>query len=260
MAKIIRQILSPLMPKKVTILLVLFISCSIYSNAQSMTSRDLLNNLVPHWVFLEELRDDLSKSTHAKYTASLEQAYSFIQLELKDEEEQVFLQIRYQIQSETKLSLYSFYCDNENIAAKLEEKAKELLVNFEWDSPAKKIFPLSQEQILYLEIADRIAKVGNDISAYPSYYSALILTSGFIKLEQINGRNSRSIDHKDSYFLRDLYFLIPLKDKAIKKDAFIDLYFIGAMEILFQDSSAKSQRGTGDEILLQLKKEIKNYK
>lgn len=225
-----------------------------------MTSRNLLNNLVPHWAFLEELRDDLSKSTHAKYTASLEQAYTFIQLELKDDEAQVFLQIRYQIQSETKLSLYSFYCDNENIEAELEEKAKELLINFEWSSSAKKVFPLTKEQILYLEIADRIARVGNDISAYPSYYSALKLTSHFIKLEQINGRNSRSIDHKDSYFLRDLHFLIPLKEETIKKGAFVEPYLIGAMEVLFQDSSAKSQRETGNKIMLQLKEEIKNYK
>jgi hypothetical protein len=270
------------MLKKASLLFFLFLLLSTYSKAQSMTSRNLLNNVVPHWSFLEQLREDLYVSTGTKYTAVLEQSYSFIQLELRDNEEQLFLQIRYQIKSGNKLTLYSFYCDKEDIAVELETQAKRLLAIFEWntslshsnhpsklevhnkqveDSTTKNEFKLTDEQITYLEIADRIAAVGDDISTYPSFYNTFTLTADFIKLAQINDRNSRSIDHKDSYFMRDLYFTISLKQKAKKQNApKVDCYFIGEMEVLFQDSSAKSQRETGDRIMLQLKEEIKNYK
>lgn len=279
------------MLKKVSHLFFLFLLLSTYSKAQSMTSRNLLNNLVPHWAFLEQLREDLYESTGTKYTAVLEQSYNFIQLELRDNEEQLFLQIRYQIKSGNKLTLYSFYCDKEDIAVELEVQAKRLLANFEWntslshsshpsklrwtfttsklevhnkqveDSTTKNEFKLTDEQITYLEIADRIAAVGDDIFTYPSFYNTFTLTADFIKLAQINDRNSRSIDHKDSYFMRDLYFTISLKQEAKKQNApKVDCYFIGAMEVLLQDSSAKFQRETGNKIMLQLKEEIKNYK
>jgi hypothetical protein len=228
-----------------------------------MTSRTLLNNLEPYWVFLGQLNIELSESTGTKYTSKLQQAYSFIILELEDEDHQQFLQIRYQIQSKNKLSIYDLYCDDKKIEAKLEAKANQLLVNFEWNTPAKQEFELKDKQVLYLEIADRIAAVGNDIFAEPSFYSLVTLTANAIKLDQINGQNSRSIDHKDSYFLRELSFSIPLKDQTDKteksKAVLIDGYLIGDMEILFGDSSAKSQRATGDQIRLQLQEEIKNY-
>lgn len=249
------------MLKKATILFFLVLIFSTYSSAQSMTSRNLLNNLVPYWEFLEGLRTDLSESTDIAYTSVLQQAYSFIQLELRDEEGQLFLQLKYQIQSDSTLALYSFYCDNKNIAAQLETQAKKLLTHFEWHTPSKNNFKLTDKQIQYLEIADRIAAVGNDIFADPSFYNLFILKADLIKLEQINRRNSRSIDHKESYFLRDLYFLIPLKDKKdSQKTAKINHSFIGDLEIYFGDSSAKSQRGTGDKIQLQLEEELKNYR
>ncbi|MBL4649841.1 MAG: hypothetical protein JKY03_08920 [Aureispira sp.] len=263
---------------KNALLFFIFLLISTYSKAQPMTSRNLLNNLAPHWAFLEQLREDLQESTSTKYTATLEQSYSFIQLELRDGDNQLFLQIRYQIKSENKLTLYSFYCDQEDIRVELEAQVKELLVNLEWNqssqkpntqvdnSTTKSAFKLTDEQILYLEIADRIAAVGNDISTSPSFYNTLTLTANFIKLEHVNRRNSRSINHKDSYFMRDLYFIIPLREKEQNKrknptlEIRIGSYFIGAMEVLFQDNSAKSKRETGDKIMLQLKEEIKNYK
>jgi hypothetical protein len=231
----------------------------------------LLNNVAPYWTFLEQLRGDLSESTNTKYTARLEQAYTFIILELRDNEDQLFLEIKYRFKSEDKLSLYSFYCDNKKVKHEIELRAKQLLTNFKWvnasskerkDSIITNEFKLTKEQIHYLEIADRIAMIGNDIYTYPSFYNSLILTDDFIKLVHINDRNSRSIDHKDNYFLRDLYFTIPLKEKGIKKSNGFDLdnYFIGHMKISFQDHSVKSLRATGDQIMLQIKEEIKNYK
>lgn len=246
--------------KKAIFLFILSLLSFMYSNAQSMTSRNLLDNLAPHWVFLEDLREELFASTKMEYVAVLEQAYSFIQLELRDEDGQLFLQIKYQMRSENSLSLYSFYCDNKNMATQLEDQAKKQLENFEWKVPSKSKFQLSNNQIQYLEIADRIATFGDDISTNPSFYTKLLLTANVIQLEQINRRNSRSIDHKNSYFLRDLYFVIPLKDaNEGKKASKIGAHFIGDLEIRFQDSSAKSQRATGDKIMLQIKEEVKNY-
>ena len=247
--------------KKTGLIFFILFSLSTYSHAQSMTSRALLNNLEPYWVFLEQLKVELSESTGAKYTSKLQQAYSFIILELEDEEEQQFLQIRYQIQSKNKLSIYDFHCDDKKIAAKLEAKAKQLLVGFEWTTPAKQEFKLTDKEVLYLEIADRIAAVGDDVFADPSFYSLVTLTADFVKLEQVNQQNSRSIDHKDSYFLRDLSFLISIKGKnETLKSSKMNLYFIGDMEIRFEDSSAASRRATGDKIRLQLQEEIRNYK
>lgn len=257
------------MLQKITSLCFLLFILYTSSNAQSITSLNLLNNITSHWEFLEQLRDDLSESTNTKYTARLEQSYTFIILELRNEEDQSFLEIKYRFKSEKELTLYSFYCDNKEIAHEIELRAKQLLTSFKWSNKASKEvdnsiitneFKLTKEQIHYLEIADRIAMVGNDIYTYPSFYNSFILTDHFIKLVHINDRNSRSIDHKDNYFLRDLYFFIPLNDNTIKKDTYIDSYFIGAMEVLFQDNSTKPQKATGNQIILQIKEEIENYK
>jgi len=249
------------MLKKVAIFYIIILSFSTYSKAQSMTSRTLLNNLEPFWGFLESLRKNTQESTGKKYTSHLEQSYSFIQLELRDTEQLLLLQVRYQLQHPPKLDIYSFYCDDKKLSKKLKTQCRKMVGDFEWNNTPSTTFILSEQQSQYFEIADRIASLANDINATPTCYGAVIITSESIKLEQINRWNSKSLDHKDSYFMRDLYFVIPLikNDTKEKTHHSFGSYYIGTMEVFFQDGSAKKQRTIGDKIMMQLEKEIENY-
>ena len=247
--------------KKITILCIIMLGFSTCFKAQSMNSKTLLNNLEPFWVLLENLRTDLEKNTGHQYTSSLEQSYGFIQLDLIDAKQQLFLRVRYQLQHPKKLSLHSVYCRDENKSKQFNNDINRVLGDFEWHSNPDSDFKLTAKQTEYLALADRIAALGNDINATPSHYGSVTITSDFIQLTQINRRNSRSLDHKDSYCMRDLYFVIPLKkNNEAKEKLKIGSYYLGEMEVYFQDVSAKTQRTTGDKIMAQLKEEIKNYK
>ncbi len=245
---------------KNAVLFAILFCLSTFVKAQSLSSKTLLNNLEPFWVLLEDLREDLEKLTHKEYTSSLEQSYHFIQLELRDSAQQLFLQIKYQIQFPKKIARYSFYCQDKNIPDQFEVHSNQMIGAFEWDSIPKDTFKLSTKQTQHLEIADRIAALGNDLGATPSDYESVIITSTFIKLKQSNSKNSKSLDHKDSYFLRDLYFIVPLNESINKKEhSLIKAYYIGDMKVFFYDGSAKSQKITGDKIKAQLENEIKRY-
>ena len=186
-----------------------------------------------------------------KYEATLEQSYSFIELELKDSANQLFLNISYKIEHPGTLILSGLYCSDNKLVRKLKLKANQLLGEFKWDSVPKTTFDLGEKQIEYLQIADRIAAFGNDLSATPTDFRNVVVTSNFIKLDQSNYWNSRSLDHKDSYLLRDLYFYVPLNDAAIKvkNDKLVfGSYFIGDMVVIFSNGSADSQKEIGNEI------------
>jgi hypothetical protein len=243
------------------LLIFLFVVGPSVGNSQSLSSRALLNNLEPSWVFIEELRSNLEKETGNTFKSSIEQGYDFIGFELKDSTNQLFLQIHCKIKHPGELVLEKLYCVDKNLSNKLKKETKEITGPFQWDSLPKKTFKLNQEVIKYLEIADRIAAFGNDLSARPTDYRSVTITKNEIKLDQSNHMNSRSLDHKDSYLLRDLIFLIPLENRNKKGSdkIVIGSYFIGDMEIIFNDGSAKSQKYTGDKISKQLELEIKHF-
>lgn len=247
------------MLKRLSICLFVAFIFSMQCNAQAMTSRTLLNNLEPFWFSLETLRKNILETTGNEYTSTLQQSYGFIILELRNAEQQLFLQVKFQIQFPKKLTCYSFYCEEKNMATKIKAYTDQLAGDFEWNESPESTFKLTPQQIQYLEMADRIASPGNDINATPSSYGSVIITSEFIKFEQINHMNSTSLDHKDSYSLRDLYFIIPLKGTSKRRhDLKIGSYYLGEMEVFFQDGSAKTQRATGDQIMIQLREAIKN--
>ncbi|WP_158655294.1 hypothetical protein [Flavivirga eckloniae] len=169
----------------------------------------------------------------------------------------MFLQVEYGIQFPEKLIRYNFYCADKKIFTRLEADADPMVGTFEWASNPKNTFELSTKQIEYLQIADRIRSIGNDRDARQS----IIITSTFIKLNQSNHMNSRSLDHKDSYVLRDLYIIIPLKERNKKEDPkVVGSNYIGDMEIILNDRSAESQRTTGDKIRIAIENEIIKYK
>lgn len=250
------------MLQKLLTLGVLTLAFSFTGSSQQLSSQTLLNKLHPFWEAIEEIREEVTEKKGVHYVSLLEQSYDFITLILQDSSGQLFLEIKYQLKSQNMLVQTNFYCADEELRKKVLAKAKKMEGKFDWNNPAKTTFNLSSDQILYLQIADRIASKGNDISARPSDYGRLLLSSKWIKLTQSNHWNSKSLDHKDSYYMRDLSILIPL-EKVAESDPnpiSIDLYQIGAMQVHFVDGSAKSSRGTGDEILAQIKKEMEDFK
>jgi hypothetical protein len=117
---------------------------------------------------------------------------------------------------------------------------------------------LSLKQIEYLQIADRIRTLDH----HRGVRENVTITSTFIKLNQTNHWNARSLDHKDSYLLRNLDFIVPLKRNINKKEdpREVGSKYIGDIEVIFNDRSAKSRRSTGDKIKIQIENEIKKYK
>jgi hypothetical protein len=102
----------------------------------------------------------------------------------------------------------------------------------------------------YITIADTIAKEAYLYSSGDDYrpgnFSEIMVDDDIITLRQINRHNSRSIDHKDNYTMRDLEFLIPL-NTVILKPSFED-ECIGNMVIRFSDRSSTKNKQAGDQI------------
>ena len=245
---------------KRSLLLILIFCFSTFSKTQSITSKTLLNNLKPFWSFLEEQRQNATQLTGNEYEAILEQSYNFIELELRDSTG-VFLSIEYKIEYQNNLMLHRFYCTDKKVSAKLKSKAGKMTGTFKWDSIPQDTFKLNEKQIEYLQIADRIAALGNDFSALPGDYESVVITSDFIQLNQSNHMHSRSLDHKDRYFLRDLHFIIPWQVDFNKNEDFkiVGSHYIGDMKIIFDDSSAKAMRTVGDRISKQIEIESEKY-
>lgn len=239
-----------------------FLILPFFCNAQLMSSRRLLNNLAPFWELVEELRQNTEKNSGKKYQSVLMHTNNFFELKLIDNQKNVFLEVIYKQEFPYKLSLYRFYCADKKITPKLKNEVLKKVGKFEWESAFDVTFTLTEEQIEYLEIADRIASLGNDTNNQPSFYESVQITSDFIKLNQPNYLNSESIDHKNNFYLRDLYFKIPLhKKKATNERSLnpLENFYIGNMKIFFTDTSSKQNQNTGNLIKNQIRLEINQY-
>jgi hypothetical protein len=111
----------------------------------------------------------------------------------------------------------------------------------------------------YLTIAESIARCayhctsGDDYR--PGYFSEIIVTRESITLQQINHMHARSLDHKNSYSLRDLEFFIPVGPSPEDKLPLLSDDHIGTMHIMFSDRSSGSNRTCGDRILEKIAEE-----
>lgn len=127
---------------------------------------------------------------------------------------------------------------------------KESQEGFAWDTRAKENL-YNKEILRYLSIADEIAKKGYLCDAgdnySPGYFSKIIVTDSSIVLEQVNRWNSKSLDHKKDYHMRDLEFHIPLREANENKSGLPD-YLIGQMLIHFTDHSSENNKNCGDGI------------
>lgn len=246
-----------------SIVIIAFCLFSFIGYSQSISSKQVLQKLGPYWDFADNIRKQIEDTSKYEWQTVIEQSYGFIIVEIR-RDYSIFLRVEYQVQQK-EMKIYNFYCAEKKLEKRMKKKCQILEKPFDWNDVSNSYFKFSKEIENYLEIADRIAAKGNDISARPSDFGRIILRSDYIKLSQNNHWNSRSLDHKDSYFMRDLSFKIKFADpskehpKKDKNIIAIGQYFIGFMEINFNDGSAKSQQGTGDEILAQLKKEVQSF-
>lgn len=236
---------------------ILLLSFTIIGKAQTLSTRDVLNNLHPFWEFLENQREDIEAVKGIELTASLELSNTYIKLELNDATDQLFYRVQYQIESPMELTRSSFYCADSQLSTKLEAPTNNIIEFFSWDSISENTFPLSSQQIDYLEIAERIT--AND--DHHGVRETLTLTTETIHISRSNHWNAKSLDHKDSYYLTDLDFIIPLKEALHKEGAPLTMgsQHIGDMEIIFYDGSAESQQTYGDNITESIADEKEKY-
>jgi hypothetical protein len=117
----------------------------------------------------------------------------------------------------------------------------------------------------YLTIAESIATcaylctAGDDYR--PGYFSEITVEAEGITLSQVNRMNSRSLDHKQNYALRDLKIFIPLKPLPEHNSRLqLDEHSIGSMRIHFSDLSSPNNRKCGDRILGKIEEERVRFK
>jgi hypothetical protein len=154
----------------------------------------------------------------------------------------------------------------------LESKIKNLILSkspnqgYGWDTGINTSH-YNPETERYVTIADEIAKQGYRCSSgddfRPGYFSEISVTGDAIILKQINHYNSRSINHKDDYHMRDLEFYIPLKRIDHEKKSpnlRSNSYQIGDMAIVFSDRSSEKNKACGNEVLNKIREEALVFK
>jgi len=227
-----------------------------------MNTIEFLHALHPYLILLTAIATNSKERTGSEMIKTISLSYSNIKLRLevqdkKDADSNLYLLASFQIDQE-KVLLTDVYCKDTEKRKEFEEAIRSqmppsaFLQSFTLEED-----PFSKEVIHYLTIADAIAKQaylcssGDDYR--PGYFSEIILEENRIVLRQINRHNSRSVDHKQDYHLRDLEFFIPLNDVA-EKLSFQDEQ-IGAMRIHFSDGSSKNNKQCGDRIQKKINEE-----
>jgi hypothetical protein len=216
-----------------------------------MNSLAIINGLHPYLQLLHDLeakeliRYSNNDERESLFFKSVSLRYSTITIKLNHGVTgQQFLIGNLEIKDQT-VSINNLYCEDEVVKGYVLQHAPKKF-------PAKQgtfIFDPDIQQ--YLSIADEIAKEGYLRSTgddyRPGYYSESIVETDKIILKQVNHWNSRSIDHKNDYHLRDLSFIIPLNDEVILPSRFNEQK-IGNMRIDFSDRSSVNNKSVGEAI------------
>jgi hypothetical protein len=191
---------------------------------------------------------------------SISLSYSTLQIQIHQLNELYF---QYTLQQGETLKVVPsdcYYHDQQKIET-LKRHFELLTVYSVGDSSGKTPgnFTYTEELNAYLTIAESIATsaylctAGDDYR--PGYFSEITVKSEGIMLNQINYMNSRSLDHKKNYSLRDLKIFIPLKPLPEHRSRQMDEYYIGTMRIHFSDRSSQNNRTCGDRILEKIEEE-----
>ncbi|WP_018343236.1 hypothetical protein [Cytophaga aurantiaca] len=231
-----------------------------------MTALEIVHILQPYQEYLIQLQGlEAKQQPQYEYSYSASLSYTFITLKLfrgaKDStDKSLHIQIVFRIENNKIVFAEIFHTDKINIFPLTEEiKSNVLLHNVSFAAPQKTDKYLSDEITTSLATADRISQHGINMhsgdSYWPGNYSKINLTQDVIRLEQVNHMNSRSLNHKDDYSLRDLVFQIPIQNTVTLKQSYDDV-FIGKMLISFSDRSTQNNREAGNAIQEQIKSEL----
>ncbi|MFL5729128.1 MAG: hypothetical protein ACJ75J_06520, partial [Cytophagaceae bacterium] len=251
-------------------IIILFFSPEAHT--QSMKTVDILAKLNLYQDLLKEMQQQelvylQARNKDIRLSKVLSVEYSFITLELmsstKEEDSgQLYCSVRFELTDQGTI-LNEVFCEEESRKLELEKRIKKnkALYRFILNDKSNESFPYSPTIFRYLNIADTIAVKamhcarGDDYR--PGFYSKIEITDEFIVLSQINHMNSRSLEHKENYSLRDLEFIIPLT--GIAKDPSRYDYQIGEMLVEFSDRSSSSYKSCGAHIKEQMEQEKKAY-
>jgi len=230
-----------------------------------MHTADILNNLFTYLLELQAIqRKKAAAMPESIFTYSLSISYDQIQLELfrndtGNTRQHPYLQLLFEI-NQTRVMFKEIHCEDHTAVDTLAEAIKSNPDLHEAPFPHVAVDWLQADTREYLSIADRIAALAlnkNTGDNYrPGLYSNIEITEASIILSQINHMNSRSLNHKQGYSLRDLIFTIPLGNKKTPQATSLSGdYSIGIMHVSFSDRSSANNREAGDAIKAMLEKE-----
>jgi hypothetical protein len=235
-----------------------------------MTAIEILYNLSPYQNFLEELYQKMSKeNTSVIWKRSLDNQYHFITLKLEygvntEYLLQTAVKITFEIKSNT-IHLTEVYTEEPTKKEPLEKLIKDnkALHETHWRTQPNNTWYYDEKVTAYLNMADKIAAVGESCSAgdnyHPGAFSEIKIQEEGILLSQINLLNSRSIDHKDNYHMRKLHFYIPFsRDRAFRKTMEMNDQ-IGDMYVVFSDRSSPKNKECGQKIVEQILQQKEDF-
>lgn len=196
--------------------------------------------LVPELELLDTKIDLISTSVSSEY--------SFITFDVRDsKEEDLICRIKFELDAKAG-KLIEVYCSNKSVTEKLSASLKKKkfpgfdakdLENDKWTDEVRNS----------IEQADKIAGVAanctNGDNYRPGNFSLVAIHQDHIVLSQVNRMNSKSLDHKNDYSIRDLIMTIPLSDNY---KVCTSSRKIGEMNVLFHDASSANNRRCGDNI------------
>ncbi len=236
-----------------------------------MSTLDIINVLGNYFKLLTSIEEietaDRERRGEAipEFSKAVSMSYSFIKLELAIREIQVekqrhlispYLKCTFEVDQQ-KVSCTEIYCVKKERGLDIEtfiSNQPSLTDPVDEKTMENRLDPAIRR---YVAVADAIAQKGYLCSSgdgyRPGYYSEIRLQENSIVLRQINHWNSKSLNHKTDYHLRDLEFFIPLH--PIECKAGIHEYKIGKMIIDFSDRSSKNNKPCGDQILQKITEE-----
>lgn len=232
-----------------------------------MTTLEILRILQPYQAYLIQLQKvEMDRQPEYEWSYSISLNYQMVHLKIlrntdTDPYKQLYTQIRFKIENEI-ISFESFFCEepigNETIinVIKLDSNLHGLAFKINPDC----LHTFSDEVIESLSIADRISQhaVNRNTgdSYWPGNYSIIDILPTCIMLTQVNHMNSRSLNHKNDYSLRNLLFRIPL-EQNVKIEATFGDVTIGNMLVNFSDRSSANNLSVGDDIMEAIKSFLK---
>jgi len=238
----------------------------------AMTAIEIISNLKIYQDLLNEICQheiDYAEKTEGfiRLKKKVKSEYSFITLELQlitegNVEGHLYCKITFGLKDSVP-ALKDIYIEDKTRLSDLEKKINSQLSvhNYQWqDSPEPSAY-YEKDILNYLTIANTIAGTAVNCAHgdhyYPGNFSKITVTDTFIKLSQVNHMNSRSLDHKTDYSLRDLEFTIPLTSVAFET-SYGDTK-IGDMVIHFSDRSSSNNRKCGDAVSEKIESERARY-